>query len=237
MCSLLSMLLFRNQNSYQQANMHGMHAHYGVPLTRATSSGRSYSVDESMLPPSILEDQVNPAYSPYPGGQVSHASTSGFSPQLSWAYSQDMYGPSTSPLQPRPTVQLGMIPSSPGAGMRPGSAYGQNNYTMNSPGHPIQTSALNKGPDGANLFIFHIPNHYTNLDMYHLFIPYGNLLSVRIMVERDTGRSRGFGFVSYDSAEAAALAIKELNGYPVRDSKSVGRFNIYHDCFLAHQQF
>ena len=51
--------------------------------------------------------------------------------------------------------------------------------------------------------------------MYQLFCPYGNLLSVRIMVEKDTGRSRGFGFVSYDSSDAAALAIKELNGFPV----------------------
>ena len=35
------------------------------------------------------------------------------------------------------------------------------------------------------------------------------------MVEKDTGRSRGFGFVSYDNPESAALAIKELNGYAV----------------------
>jgi RNA recognition motif-containing protein len=52
--------------------------------------------------------------------------------------------------------------------------------------------------------------------MYQLFTPYGNLLSVRIMVEKDTGRSRGFGFVSYDAPESAAMAIKELNGFPVR---------------------
>ena len=35
------------------------------------------------------------------------------------------------------------------------------------------------------------------------------------MVEKDTGRSRGFGFVSYDVPESAALAIRELNGYAV----------------------
>jgi RNA recognition motif-containing protein len=94
-------------------------------------------------------------------------------------------------------------------------AYGGQFYPATSPGPPIQTTTSNKGPDGANLFIFHIPNHFTNLDMYQLFCPYGNLLSVRIMVEKDTGRSRGFGFVSYDTPDAAALAIKELNGFAV----------------------
>jgi len=85
-----------------------------------------------------------------------------------------------------------------------------------SPGPPIQTTTMNKGPDGANLFIFHIPNNFTNLDMYALFSSCGKLLSVRIMVEKDTGRSRGFGFVSYQTPEAAGIAILKLNGYQVR---------------------
>lgn len=92
-------------------------------------------------------------------------------------------------------------------------------HTATTPGPPIQTTASNKGPDGANLFIFHIPNHFTNLDMYKLFCTYGNLLSVRIMVEKDTGRSRGFGFVSYDNPESAATAIKELNGFVIGNKR------------------
>lgn len=99
---------------------------------------------------------------------------------------------------------------------QPGGPY---YHTATTPGPPIQTTACNKGPDGANLFIFHIPNHFTNLDMYHLFCKYGTLLSVRIMVEKDTGRSRGFGFVSYDSPESAALAIKELNGFVIGNKR------------------
>lgn len=74
-------------------------------------------------------------------------------------------------------------------------------------------------PQGSNLFVFHIPNNMTNLDMFQLFSPYGNLISVRIMVEKDTGRSRGFGFVSYDNPESAALAIKELNGYAIGNKR------------------
>jgi RNA recognition motif-containing protein len=101
------------------------------------------------------------------------------------------------------------------------TVYGGQYYPATSPGPPIQTTTSNKGPDGANLFIFHIPNHFTNLDMYNLFIQYGQLLSVRIMVEKDSGRSRGFGFVSYDSPDAAALAIKELNGFAVSHNGNV----------------
>ena len=175
-----------------------------------------------MLPPAVLDDQANPAYSPYGGSQTSPGGATLFAQQPSWGYGgpPDPYNSPSSPLQPRPSAhpQLGMYAGSgPGAGglRGPMGPYGQY-FPASSPGPPIQTTASNKGPDGANLFIFHIPNHFTNLDMYQLFTPYGNLLSVRIMVEKDTGRSRGFGFVSYDAPESAAMAIKELNGFPVR---------------------
>jgi RNA recognition motif-containing protein len=111
-------------------------------------------------------------------------------------------------------------------------------YPAATPGPPIQTTQHNKGPEGANLFIFHIPNHFTNLDMWHLFCQYGNLLSVRIMVEKDTGRSRGFGFVSYDAPDAAALAIKELNGFVVGNKRlKVQHKQIRHgEMSMQHEQ-
>jgi len=198
---------------------------YGVGVQGRAA--RAYSFEETMLPPSALDqDQANPAYSPYGGSQTSPLPVGAniFAQQQPWIYGAppDLYSTSGNPLQPRPSHQTipmygaGVVTTAGvvAPGMRGMGPYGQY-YPSSSPGPPIQTTASNKGPDGANLFIFHIPNHFTNLDMYQLFCPYGNLLSVRIMVEKDTGRSRGFGFVSYDSPDSAALAIKELNGFPV----------------------
>lgn len=208
-----------------QISAQGIHIPYvpGMP-PRSIASDRSGSFDDSMLPPSA--DSQMQHYGVGSPGQINGAAPGTlFAHQQPWGYGTpppDMYGGS-SPLQPRPTMpypgQLGGPPyrHHPHHPSHPSqmATYGGQYYPATSPGPPIQTTASNKGPDGANLFIFHIPNHFSNLDMYNLFIPYGQLLSVRIMVEKDTGRSRGFGFVSYDSPDAAALAIKELNGFTV----------------------
>jgi len=102
----------------------------------------------------------------------------------------------------------------PGAlpGAMPGVPQG---YVSHYPGPPIQTSKTCQGPEGCNLFIFHIPNDLTNIDLYNLFVAFGNVISARIMVENETGRSRGFGFVSYDNQHAADAAIKSMNGYQI----------------------
>nr|CCA25727.1 CUGBP and ETR3like factor putative [Albugo laibachii Nc14] len=83
------------------------------------------------------------------------------------------------------------------------------------PGPPIQTTESGQGPPGCNLFVFHIPNDMTNQDLFNYFATYGNVISARIMVEKETGRSRGFGFVSYDNPPSADAAIKGMNGFQV----------------------
>lgn len=174
---------------------------------------RSASFDDSVLPHSS-SDGSQTAYGVGPGSGLQ-----------AWGYGApppDAYGNNSNVSQGRPS---GHYPGQPGGPQfrQPsqfGGPYGGHfGFPTTSPGPPIQTTSSNKGPDGANLFIFHIPNHFTNLDMYQLFCPYGNLLSVRIMVEKDSGRSRGFGFVSYDNSDAAALAIKELNGFAIGNKR------------------
>ena len=52
----------------------------------------------------------------------------------------------------------------------------------------------------------------TNNDLYTLFSEFGEVISARIMVDKATGRSRGFGFVSYDNPGSASAAIQAMNG-------------------------
>jgi len=171
---------------------------------------RSASFDDTVLPQSGSDNIQQPAntYGAGPvGGPPQAWGYGGPPPDVSQGRSGVAYpGQSAGPQFRHPTQYSGPY----------GGHFG---FPTTSPGPPIQTTSSNKGPDGANLFIFHIPNHFTNLDMYQLFCPYGNLLSVRIMVEKDSGRSRGFGFVSYDYPDAAALAIKELNGFAIGNKR------------------
>lgn len=88
-----------------------------------------------------------------------------------------------------------------------------------NPGRPIVNNSDN--PGGISLFVFYIPNDMTNHDLHELFKPHGNILSVSIKTEEDTGRGKGFGFVTFESAESAASAIQHLNGYQVRSFRQV----------------
>ena len=73
-------------------------------------------------------------------------------------------------------------------------------------------------PGETTLFVFYIPNSMNDHDLLELFARYGNVLNANVATEytaEEGRRGRGFGFVTYDSAKSAALAIRELHGYEV----------------------
>ena len=67
------------------------------------------------------------------------------------------------------------------------------------------------------MFIFHIPNEWNDLDLFTYFQSQkvGKILSVRVMTDKKEGRSRGFGFVSYENPQQAQEAIMRINGKSV----------------------
>lgn len=72
-----------------------------------------------------------------------------------------------------------------------------------------------EGPPGANLFIYHLPHDLTDADLATAFAPFGHVVSAKVYVDRITGESKGFGFVSYDCQESAELAIDQMNGFQI----------------------
>ena len=88
-----------------------------------------------------------------------------------------------------------------------------------NPGPPIITSDEERGPQDANLFVFHLPNGLTNFDLYLLFRRFGDLRSIHIMTNKRTSLSRGYGFVSYSNKHEADKAIDAMNGFLLGSKK------------------
>lgn len=65
------------------------------------------------------------------------------------------------------------------------------------------------------LFVGNFPFSTTEADLQSLFAPYGNIESVTVVTDRQTGRSRGFGFVEMSDRGEAEKAIEALNGKEV----------------------
>lgn len=64
----------------------------------------------------------------------------------------------------------------------------------------------------AKLYVGNLSYRTEQEALHALFAPYGEVLSAQIVTDRDTGRSRGFGFVEFADKEAADKAARELNG-------------------------
>jgi RNA recognition motif-containing protein len=63
-----------------------------------------------------------------------------------------------------------------------------------------------------NLFVGNLPFSATEDGLREIFAPFGEVQQVKIMTDRDTGKSRGFGFVEMAQDEEAEKAIAALNG-------------------------
>ena len=65
---------------------------------------------------------------------------------------------------------------------------------------------------GNKLYVGNLPYSFRDEDLQQTFAPHGNVTSAKVMMERDTGRSKGFGFVEMGSDAEAQAAISGVNG-------------------------
>jgi len=68
-----------------------------------------------------------------------------------------------------------------------------------------------------NIYVANLSFDVQDEDMKELFTPYGEVSTAKIIVDKVTGRSRGFGFVEMDNETAGRKAIAELNGTMMQD--------------------
>jgi RNA recognition motif-containing protein len=66
-----------------------------------------------------------------------------------------------------------------------------------------------------NIFVGSLPYSLEEADLQELFEAYGEVTTVKIIIDRESGRSKGFGFVEMSDDEAAQKAISGLNGSEV----------------------
>ncbi len=65
---------------------------------------------------------------------------------------------------------------------------------------------------GKKLYVGNLPDSATEQDLSDKFAAYGTVLSVKLITDRVTGRSKGYGFIEMASEAEAQAAIDSLNG-------------------------
>jgi cold-inducible RNA-binding protein len=68
---------------------------------------------------------------------------------------------------------------------------------------------------GKKLYVGNLPYSATDASLMDTFSQFGTVESARVITDRDSGRSKGFGFVEMSSDAEASAAIQKMNGAPM----------------------
>jgi RNA recognition motif-containing protein len=100
-----------------------------------------------------------------------------------------------------------------------GSALADGLVGSDGSGADLLSSGASEEDHLRNLIVNYIPQSMSEADLKSLFEPFGSVESCKLMLERGTGKSLGYGFVKYETIESANAAIDSLSGMQIENKK------------------
>merc|ERR1712140_122960 len=94
-----------------------------------------------------------------------------------------------------------------------GATYGTESGLSAGLGNPNGSAVgmVNKGP--MRLYVGSLHFNITEDMLRGIFEPFGSIQTITLMMDYETGRSKGYGFVTYEKAEDAKKAMEQMNGF------------------------
>jgi len=94
-----------------------------------------------------------------------------------------------------------------------GKKLGSKTLVVKYADNPVGTTSTPYGTPSPNVYIKGLPTSINEEQLKSLFSPYGKIESYKILIDIQTGKSRGQAFVQFENLDASEYAISALNGY------------------------